>query len=150
MNEQAFYRIIARYRADLKRNGHQPHKQRVRGVMSPVDGVRQLQHALWMLDELTRTVKRGHLEEAANQLGFIQGILWAKGFYTEQDIVHHNKTLDLISPRFTKDSLCICPTECDCEDPPPDDGPWSRVYKVSNLCPEHNTDPEPNPDCPVH
>jgi len=46
---------------------------------------------------------------------------------------------------------CLCPTECDCQNPPPDDwdgenGPWH----VSNECPVHNWYPRPNPECPLH
>lgn len=46
---------------------------------------------------------------------------------------------------------CICPQECDCEHPPPDD--WdgkSGVYHSSNLCPIHNLNPPPMEGCPVH
>jgi hypothetical protein len=46
---------------------------------------------------------------------------------------------------------CLCPTECDCQNPPPDEwdgqnGPWH----VSEECPEHNWHPRPNPECPLH
>lgn len=40
---------------------------------------------------------------------------------------------------------CICPRECDCENPEPEHG----VALVSNECPEHNIDQQPNPDCPA-
>ena len=49
------------------------------------------------------------------------------------------------------DGKCICPQECDCANPPPDD--WSGkegVYHVSNSCPIHNVIPDPDPDCPIH
>ena len=45
---------------------------------------------------------------------------------------------------------CICTTECDCQNPPPDD--WdgkSGVWHVSNECPIHNDYPMPDPDCPA-
>ena len=50
-----------------------------------------------------------------------------------------------------QDALCICPTECDCQRPPPDD-PAERdgVYGVSESCPIHNDDPDPHPECPLH
>jgi hypothetical protein len=46
---------------------------------------------------------------------------------------------------------CTCPKACDCENPPPDD--WdgkNGTYHISNSCPIHNENPEPDPDCPVH
>lgn len=39
---------------------------------------------------------------------------------------------------------CICPTECDCQEP---DG---NPALVSEECPVHNYRPEFTPDCPVH
>ena len=50
-----------------------------------------------------------------------------------------------------QDDLCLCPTECDCQNPPPDDPEdWDGAYGVSNFCPIHNNDPEPLPECPLH
>ena len=45
---------------------------------------------------------------------------------------------------------CECPRECDCENPPPDDGHESGIYHLSNECPVHNLFPGPNPECPLH
>jgi len=47
---------------------------------------------------------------------------------------------------------CTCPKECDCQNPPPDDGSGKKddVYHLSNECPVHNLYPRPSPDCPVH
>lgn len=45
-------------------------------------------------------------------------------------------------------TLCICRSECDCMNPPPDD--WDGkdgVYHVSNHCPVHNDYPHPDPAC---
>ena len=39
---------------------------------------------------------------------------------------------------------CICPAECDCEYPEPEEG----IALVSNSCPIHNLDPDPDPECP--
>lgn len=47
-------------------------------------------------------------------------------------------------------SACICPKECDCQNPPPSDGPRRGVHHVSNECPVHNFYPYPNRECPVH
>lgn len=42
-------------------------------------------------------------------------------------------------------NLCICPDECNCENP---DG--EGVAHCSVECPEHNLLPEANPECPIH
>lgn len=42
---------------------------------------------------------------------------------------------------------CMCPLECDCENPEPEDG---GVAYVSNGCPIHNERPYPNPECRAH
>jgi len=39
--------------------------------------------------------------------------------------------------------ICICPKDCDCENPESKDG----VALVSNLCPIHNDNPYPDSDC---
>ena len=36
---------------------------------------------------------------------------------------------------------CMCPSECDCQNP--DD----EVAGVSNHCPDHNDNPTPHPEC---
>jgi len=49
-----------------------------------------------------------------------------------------------------KQVKCICPTECDCQNPPPDD--WdgtSGIWHISNLCPIHNDYPIVDEDCPA-
>ena len=46
---------------------------------------------------------------------------------------------------------CTCPKECDCQNPPPDNGGGKDdVYHISNECPMHNLYPRPSPDCPIH
>ena len=43
---------------------------------------------------------------------------------------------------------CICPIECDCENPPPDD--WdgkNGTYHISMFCPIHNKNPMQSDDC---
>jgi len=46
---------------------------------------------------------------------------------------------------------CICPRECDCQNPPPDDlDKWNGPYGVSNFCPAHNVWPYSDEECPIH
>ena len=44
---------------------------------------------------------------------------------------------------------CTCPKVCDCENPPIPDG-YEGIFHISNECPIHNDNPDPNPDCPIH
>lgn len=46
-------------------------------------------------------------------------------------------------PYLPKFFLCVCPTECDCQNPEPISG----VAGISNACPIHNDCPEPIPEC---
>lgn len=50
---------------------------------------------------------------------------------------------DLAIDGPTQDRRCICPADCDCQNPDPADGPAG----VSNLCPVHNDRPMRDPDC---
>lgn len=43
-----------------------------------------------------------------------------------------------------RETLCVCPRECDCENPE------GNPALVSNNCPIHNFNPHPYPECPVH
>lgn len=54
---------------------------------------------------------------------------------------------------MSEQNQCLCPQDCDCQNPPPDD--WdqetgSGVWHTSEMCPVHNDYPEPNPECPLH
>ncbi len=44
---------------------------------------------------------------------------------------------------------CICTKNCDCANPPPYEGAGG-VWHISNECPEHNDNPELNPQCTAH
>ncbi len=49
----------------------------------------------------------------------------------------------LTAKQFVAGDICICPAECDCQNPEPDEG----VAGVSELCSEHNLRPLADPDC---
>jgi len=51
------------------------------------------------------------------------------------------------------ETVCTCPQECDCENPPSDGldlNKDSYALGISNHCPIHNWNPDPYPDCPTH
>lgn len=61
------------------------------------------------------------------------------------------KMITAIKKIIIADPQCLCPQECDCQCPPPDD--WDGVagaFGISEECPIHNLNPSPNPECPIH
>jgi len=49
---------------------------------------KHLGYMLWMIPQF---IKEGRKEKANRWLGFVQGTLWAKGFYTIEEMKEHNK-----------------------------------------------------------
>jgi len=52
----------------------------------------------------------------------------------------HIEISDITEARQPEEE-CTCPQECDCQSPP---------THISNSCPIHNINPDPNPECPLH
>lgn len=52
-----------------------------------------------------------------------------------------------IAEQFLSQQKCICPTDCDCENPEPED---DGVALCSEHCPVHNLFPTPYPECLTH
>ncbi len=51
-----------------------------------------------------------------------------------------------MTEKITNQNVCICPSDCDCANPEPEN---DGVASVSNACPEHNLYPEPVDECPA-
>jgi len=49
-----------------------------------------LEHCHWMLDRMEEFLEQGQLEKAFRWLGFIQGCLWSVGWFTVDELRHHN------------------------------------------------------------
>lgn len=66
----------------------------VRPVRCPDDvrpeGRQIKEHLVWMSHEIEYLVQEGRIEKAMRWLGFIQGILWAKGVLTISDLADQN------------------------------------------------------------
>ena len=45
---------------------------------------------------------------------------------------------------------CICPQECDCQNPKTPENEHEGVHHVSMFCPVCNDNPNPHDECPVH
>lgn len=53
-------------------------------------------HLLWMCNELDKIVDEGRMEKAMRWLGFIQGALWEKGFFTIEELKKDNAPPDTL------------------------------------------------------
>ncbi len=50
-----------------------------------------LGHCLGMIPKMNDFVGEGRIEKAFRWLGFVQGVLWAHGIYTLEDLKNHNR-----------------------------------------------------------
>jgi len=48
-------------------------------------------HIGYMLWKIPQFLKEGRKEKANRWLGFVQGVLWAKDFYTIEEMKEHNR-----------------------------------------------------------
>jgi hypothetical protein len=51
-------------------------------------------HLLFMCEEIPKLIDNGKIEKAMRWLGFIQGVLCEKDFYTIDQLKDHNRTND--------------------------------------------------------
>ncbi len=57
----------------------------------PLGNLEALKHIVWMCQETKNLVRGGETERAFRWLGFIQGVLWARGLYTINEMKEHNR-----------------------------------------------------------
>lgn len=74
------------YEQELSRFGHQPKNMSADDLGS----LEATAHALWMCGQV-KEIATQDLEKACRWLGFIQGVLWVRGFYTVDDMREHNR-----------------------------------------------------------
>ena len=56
------------------------------------DDVRgQVEHALWMCDEVRIFIDTGRTAKAMRWMGFIQAVMWCSGYYTIEELKVMNK-----------------------------------------------------------
>jgi hypothetical protein len=55
---------------------------------------RQVKHARWMIDTMITGMEAGDVSDdnASRWLGFVQGLLWASGLCTIEEMRGHNRT----------------------------------------------------------
>jgi len=52
----------------------------------------ELGHAAWMCLQVKIFADEGDLDKANRWLGFIQGVLWTRGFYSIEEMREHNRS----------------------------------------------------------
>ncbi len=63
-------------------------------VSFSIDKKAVFSHLRYMMDEIDRFVDEVRLDKAFRWLGFIQGVLFYKGYYSLHDLKLHNKPKD--------------------------------------------------------
>jgi len=51
----------------------------------------ELAHLNFMCSEGQKLIEEGRTEKAMRWLGFLQGVLWARGFYSLDDLKNHSR-----------------------------------------------------------
>lgn len=86
MSTDQVVKVANEYIQYLKSFGHEP-----ANLANDLDGFLQAtKHALWMCYQL-RDLPQEDMEKACRWLGFVQGVLWARGLYSINDMREHNR-----------------------------------------------------------
>jgi hypothetical protein len=81
--------VAAKYVAILRTRGYMAVKADTSSVSSPES---QLNHTVWMCEQLSALVGLGELEKAGRWLGFVQGILWGHNILTIDQMRDDNRS----------------------------------------------------------
>lgn len=87
--------VVARYEKRLTDEQFLPIKVPDQTQVGPFLYGVELQHALWMCDEIQRLLASGEVDRANRWLGFVQGVLWSGGLYSIGEMADHNRTAPL-------------------------------------------------------
>lgn len=95
MTPEKVLEVIFRYRAMFEGLGVPKEKlpeDLVLFVFTQHDSEKiMLPHCHAMLDEMEQFVKSGRMEKCFRWLGFIQGVLWARGNFSLNELKNHNR-----------------------------------------------------------
>jgi len=83
--------VLRRYQDQLK--GWETERSSL-DAHTPPGMSRGVRHANWMVNEMLRRMETGEDKpgQADRWLGFIQGVLWDKGFFSINELIEHNTT----------------------------------------------------------
>ena len=86
MRKNQFVEICQDYDELLKNDGYEiKHREK--------NGDGDMNHIRWMINEIPKLIDDPYKIEKANRwLGFIQGVLWNKGYFTIEEMKGHNRS----------------------------------------------------------
>lgn len=101
MNSARFKLLLRMYRRMFDQHGIPSERQATDAsvdvacsLAGPVSTVLSASHVRWMCDEVDHMYDReGETEKVQRWLGFIQGVMWATGLYTIDELRGHVTTL---------------------------------------------------------
>ncbi len=79
--------VVKRYRTYLSLAGDKPGLANFDLPPTRGEGIR---HLLSMCDQVEEMIEAGRVEKAMRWLGFMQGVLWAQGSFTLNELKGHN------------------------------------------------------------
>lgn len=80
---------VQKYASKLKKLGFEPKRQTMTSILP--NGFERNEHVFWMCGEVERQIGEGKTEKAMRWLGFIQGVLWAAGIATIDEMKDDNR-----------------------------------------------------------
>lgn len=89
MTPEKVREVIAIYRAKFEQSGIEKIDYRHCEILNSSE--HGLAHCHGMLDRMETFITEGRMDKVYRWLGFIQGVLWMKGFYTLTDLMNHNR-----------------------------------------------------------
>lgn len=90
MTPDKILEVVARYETLLSAYGDDA-KRYDKYAGGNLGRVGRRQHLNYMTAEIRKFVAEGSTEKAFRWLGFMQGVLWADGHYTVEQLGEHNK-----------------------------------------------------------
>jgi hypothetical protein len=89
MTPDHIYKVVSKYEIQLEARGHKAEKTETGAAFD--NPTTKLNHTLWMCQQIRAFVTEGELEKANRWLGFVQGVLWAYGIYTVDQMRDDNR-----------------------------------------------------------
>lgn len=90
MTPEQIHHVALRYQLRLSELGHLA--KRADTSQADLNTKDALPHIMWMLREIRFLVVENRIEKAMRWLGFAQGVLWAHGIYSIEEMKEDNRS----------------------------------------------------------
>lgn len=95
MTEEKIRQVINIYRREFARQNivakDYDHNKEIPSELDCYGGTNALKHCAGMLDKMDGFIAEGRMDKVYRWLGFVQGVLWARGWFTLDTLKNHNK-----------------------------------------------------------